>query len=146
MMKMICYSYSHPLLLLTVYPLKTLITTLQRPLTADRKIRMTCKTSGSKPPAVIRWFKENEQLKKVKQTEDNGTTVSVLTFTPTASDNGDRLRCVAINPTMPGRKVEDSRQLNIFCKLNSFFQIPIPPSSTFSRFTHFLETIYEKLI
>ncbi|KAG1653251.1 Cell adhesion molecule 3 [Nymphon striatum] len=97
-----------------LYPLKTLITTLQRPLTADRKIRMTCKTSGSKPPAVIRWFKENEQLKKVEQREDNGTTVSVLTFTPTASDNGDRLRCVAINPTMPGRKVEDSRQLNIF--------------------------------
>lgn len=113
------YSYHiSPHYVLTVYPLKTLITTAQRALTAQRKARLTCKSSGSRPAAVIRWYKDDVELKTVYQniSSDNVTTISVVTFTPTARDNGRTIRCVAENPKLGKSKVEDHRELNVFCK------------------------------
>lgn len=59
----ICYVLA--LFLLAVKPVAVHILTKDRFVSADRTYDIECKSSGSKPPALISWWKSNKQLKKL---------------------------------------------------------------------------------
>lgn len=50
---------------LAVKPVAVHILTKDRFVSADRTYDIECKSSGSKPPALISWWKSNKQLKKL---------------------------------------------------------------------------------
>ncbi|KAG8222028.1 hypothetical protein J437_LFUL002790 [Ladona fulva] len=51
----------------TVKPLTVRITTKTTPLVAERRYEVTCESAGSRPPAVITWYKGKRQLRRVKK-------------------------------------------------------------------------------
>jgi len=51
--------------LLPVKPIAVHILTKDRFVSADRTYDVECKSSGSKPPALITWWKGSKQLKKL---------------------------------------------------------------------------------
>nr|XP_022326669.1 nephrin-like isoform X2 [Crassostrea virginica] len=64
--------------------------------TEDRPARMTCKSVGGNPPAVLKWFKGNQPLISVSSTSGNMVT-SELSFLPTPGDNNAIYKCEASN-------------------------------------------------
>ena len=50
----------------TVRPLTVRILTKQLPLVADRRYDVSCESAGSRPSAVITWYKGKRQLRRVK--------------------------------------------------------------------------------
>jgi CD80-like C2-set immunoglobulin domain len=50
----------------TVKPLTVRILTKQLPLVAEKRYELVCESAGSRPPAVITWYKNKRQLKRVK--------------------------------------------------------------------------------
>jgi len=50
----------------TVRPLTVRILSKQLPLVADRRYEVSCESAGSRPPAVITWYKGKRQLRRVK--------------------------------------------------------------------------------
>ncbi|KAJ9597412.1 hypothetical protein L9F63_011733, partial [Diploptera punctata] len=55
-------------LVLDIYlrPLTIRILSKQLPLVADRRYEVSCESAGSRPPAVITWYKGKRQLRRVK--------------------------------------------------------------------------------
>lgn len=49
-----------------VKPLTVSISVKQNPLVADRRYEVSCESAGSRPPAVITWYKGKRQLRRVK--------------------------------------------------------------------------------
>ena len=90
---------------------------------AEKPVEVSCKSSGSRPPASISWFKGNKALKKVrdKVSIDGNTTVSVLTLIPTADDQGKQLICRSENTLIQNSVIEDGFKLEINCKYNFIF-------------------------
>lgn len=99
-----------------VKPLNVHITSLQRPLSAGRKIVLKCQSFGSRPPALITWWIGSRQLLNSTEVFYDKTTFSKLIYVPTYDDNGKVLSCRATNPVMNGNILEDHRILNIHCK------------------------------
>ncbi|KAJ8873853.1 hypothetical protein PR048_024689 [Dryococelus australis] len=60
----------HVLSVLLVKPLTVRILSKQSPLVADKRYEVTCESAGSRPPAVITWYKGKRQLKRVKVSLD----------------------------------------------------------------------------
>jgi hypothetical protein len=50
----------------TVRPLTVRILTKQLPLVADRRYDVSCESAGSRPPAVITWYKGKRPLRRVR--------------------------------------------------------------------------------
>lgn len=53
------------LFLITVRPLQTTITTMDNFLLAERRYDIECITVGSRPPAVITWWKNSRQINQL---------------------------------------------------------------------------------
>ncbi|GIY13620.1 uncharacterized protein CDAR_567471 [Caerostris darwini] len=98
---------------LNLKPLNVHITSLQRPLSADRRTTLKCQSSGSRPPAVLTWWIGSRQLLNATVATYDSTTISKLTLVPTSDDHGRVLSCRATNPVMNGHILEDHRVLNI---------------------------------
>ncbi|GFR06355.1 uncharacterized protein TNCT_83801 [Trichonephila clavata] len=98
---------------LNLKPLNVHITTLQRPLSANRRTTLKCQSSGSRPPAVITWWIGSRQLLNASVATYDTTTISKLVLVPTSDDHGRVLSCRATNPIMNGHILEDHRVLNI---------------------------------
>lgn len=100
---------------LNLAPLTAQITSKQQPLAADREYKVSCESAGSRPPAIITWYKGEHPL--IKRTSvDNArenVTVSHLTFTPSTEDNGKELTCRAENPNITGLFVDTSWRLDV---------------------------------
>ncbi|CAM1298214.1 Uncharacterised protein g2067 [Pycnogonum litorale] len=92
-------------------PLTVAITAGKKPLSAGIKAKMECKTSGSRPPAAISWWKGSQKIEDIRQTilasGDNNTTLSIMNFIPTPEDNGKHLSCRASNAEIPRSAIED---------------------------------------
>ncbi|XP_067617196.1 uncharacterized protein side-IV isoform X2 [Eurosta solidaginis] len=90
-------------------PVAVHIMTKDRFVSADRTYDIECKSSGSKPPAVITWWRNNKQLKKFTKNfnEPDNQSLSILTFTPTREDDGKYLTCRAENQFIEGSSIED---------------------------------------
>ncbi|XP_063706128.1 uncharacterized protein LOC134835187 [Culicoides brevitarsis] len=84
-------------------------------ISADKQIDVECKSSGSKPEAMITWYKGNKQLKRMSKnfSEQGNQSLSVLTFTPAMEDDGKYLTCRAENPVVPDSIIEDKWRLNV---------------------------------
>ncbi|XP_044141873.1 cell adhesion molecule 2 [Bufo gargarizans] len=80
-------------------PEKPHITGYTSPVMEGDQIRLTCKTSGSKPAADIRWFKGDQEItdvEKKQERDSNGktfTVISVLDFRGERKDDGAVVSC-----------------------------------------------------
>uniref|UniRef100_A0A1B0DNE5 Uncharacterized protein n=1 Tax=Phlebotomus papatasi TaxID=29031 RepID=A0A1B0DNE5_PHLPP len=74
------------------------------PLVADRRYEMTCVSTGSRPNAIITWYKDDVL---------NNTTRSELIFVPSTEDDGKSITCRAENPNVNGLFLETSLKLDV---------------------------------
>ncbi|CAG4932295.1 unnamed protein product [Parnassius apollo] len=93
------------------------VTLLDRPqqLLASSVTTLRCVARGSRPPAQISWYKDNRSFGKDKVSEHFNETwsISTLIFKSTPMDNGAIIKCVAVNPALPGKAIDDQFQLNV---------------------------------
>ncbi|XP_069700710.1 neural cell adhesion molecule 2-like [Periplaneta americana] len=94
-------------------PLTARILTKQLPLVADRRYEVSCESAGSRPPAVITWYKGKRQLRRVKEDTRENVTVSDLSFVPTTEDDGKSITCRAENPNITGAFLEASWKIDV---------------------------------
>ncbi|XP_068881216.1 cell adhesion molecule 2 isoform X13 [Aphelocoma coerulescens] len=80
-------------------PEKPQITGFTSPVMEGERMQLTCKTSGSKPAADIRWFKNDKEVKDVKYIKEEDanrktfTVSSTLDFLADRSDDGAVVSC-----------------------------------------------------
>ncbi|XP_047511176.1 hemicentin-2-like [Pieris napi] len=90
---------------------------LNRPqqLLAGSAVTLQCVSEGSRPPALITWYKDNRIFEKERISERANETwsVSSLVFHPAPSDNGVMVKCVATNPRLPAKAIDDQFELNV---------------------------------
>ncbi|CAN7980315.1 unnamed protein product, partial [Ixodes pacificus] len=100
-------------------PLDVAIQPPKQSLSADQEVELVCSSSGSRPPALLTWWKSGEQLVSTKEhqvQEGVSTSSSVIIFTPRVEDNGLVLSCRAENPFIPGSAIEEGWKLDVFYK------------------------------
>ncbi|CAK1583544.1 unnamed protein product [Parnassius mnemosyne] len=93
------------------------VTLLDRPqqLLASSVTTLRCVAKGSRPPAQISWYKDNRGFGKDKVSEHFNETwsMSTLIFKSIPMDNGAIIKCVAVNPALTGKAIDDQFQLNV---------------------------------
>ncbi|RWS02716.1 hemicentin-2-like protein, partial [Dinothrombium tinctorium] len=97
-------------------PVTVRITSIKRPLSADKQIELVCQSAGSYPSAQLSWFLDSHQLQDASETysKDDNETNSVLKFVPSSLDNGAYLICKAENVKLSNSSIYDKWQLNIY--------------------------------
>ncbi|GAB6028132.1 hypothetical protein CHUAL_002350 [Chamberlinius hualienensis] len=97
-------------------PLDVVISDKQQELMANKQYRLICRSSGSRPPPVFAWWKDEKRLKTPQESmsEDKNVTTSILNFTPTSADHEKTISCRAENPVIPGSNIQDSWQLSVY--------------------------------
>ncbi|CAG4984230.1 unnamed protein product [Colias eurytheme] len=94
-------------------------------LSADRSYELRCVSAGSRPPAVVTWWKGDKPVKKnVNNFSDSNSTTSMLQFVPEARDNGAELSCRAENPRLSDAVLEDTWKMDVHCIIISL-DVPI---------------------
>ncbi|XP_070169950.1 neural cell adhesion molecule 1 [Polyergus mexicanus] len=96
-------------------PLVVQILTKEARVSADKNYDVECRTSGSRPEAVITWWKANKPIKKMAQAYplENNQSLSILSFVPTIDDDGKYLTCRAENPAISDSALEDKWRLDV---------------------------------
>ncbi|XP_034941129.1 hemicentin-1-like [Chelonus insularis] len=94
-------------------PLEVNITNKSNYVSALQLYEIECITSGSKPEAVITWWKGSHQVKHMakKFADTPNVTRSVLSYAAIIEDDGKYLMCRAENPLVPDSAVEDKWKL-----------------------------------
>ena len=80
-------------------PVDVAIVSFKRPLTAGEKTEVICQSRGSRPPATLSWFLNDQPIRDfVSQStsEDGNLTTSILNFVPSPHADGHVLRCQAV--------------------------------------------------
>ncbi|XP_067130560.1 LOW QUALITY PROTEIN: nephrin-like [Centruroides vittatus] len=92
-----------------------LITSLSH-VSAGKKAKLTCESTGSRPPATITWWKDGKKLRNAVEsiTEGGNVTTSLLTIIPSADDNGKVLTCRSDHPSLVHDDLQDSWVMNVF--------------------------------
>ncbi|XP_037805193.1 nephrin-like isoform X1 [Penaeus monodon] len=88
----------------------------REPLSAGRTYEVLCSSKGSRPPAVLTWWRGSVRLPAASDTTSHGGNVSssMVRFTPNASDDGRLLSCRAENRNVPTAVIEDSWKLSVY--------------------------------
>ncbi|XP_058447205.1 CD166 antigen-like [Malaya genurostris] len=94
-------------------PLSVKIMNPSTPLVADRRYEISCESVGSRPNAIITWYKGKRQLRRAKEEILNNTTRSELSFVPTTEDDGKLITCRAENPNVTGLFLETSWKIEV---------------------------------
>ncbi|KAF7397237.1 hypothetical protein HZH68_008459 [Vespula germanica] len=96
-------------------PLEVKIRDANQPLSAGKRYELVCRTSGSRPPAIVTWWRNGQRLVDSKETtsSDGNTTSSVLSFMATKADAGRHLSCRAENSITGSAPIEDDWILEI---------------------------------
>ncbi|PBC32430.1 Cell adhesion molecule [Apis cerana cerana] len=99
-----------------VKPLLVNITNKRAHLSALRTYEIECTSSGSRPEAVITWWKGNHQVKHMARNfaDSPNITRSVLSYVPTMEDDGKYLTCRAENPVVPDSALENRWRLLVY--------------------------------
>lgn len=107
----------------SVRPLDVRITNTQPYLSAGKTVMLECESSGSRPRAVITWWKGPDKVMTDNEViSDNGNlTLSTLSFIPTPEDNGKKFTCTAENPSLANSLLEDFRIVTVHCKYTILF-------------------------
>lgn len=108
-------------------PLMTRIVAKPDHLVADHEATMTCESKGSRPQAVISWWRARGhdgtktlfRRGRVENTSTEELVRSTLTFVPQPSDDGAVILCMAINPELrTDKKFNDDRKMTDNMTLN----------------------------
>lgn len=103
----------HPL----VKPLSVKVINPPDSLVADKRYEITCQSSGSRPNAIITWYKGKRQMRRTKDDIlSHNTTISTLSFAPSTEDDGKTLTCRAENPNVNGLFLETTWRMNVVCE------------------------------
>ncbi|XP_056629830.1 hemicentin-1 [Diorhabda sublineata] len=94
-------------------PLTATILRTESPLVADKRYEVTCESAGSRPPAIITWYKGKRQLRRTKEETRENITISELSFVPTTEDDGKSITCRAENPNGTGLFLETSWTIDV---------------------------------
>ncbi|KAL6432586.1 hypothetical protein ACFW04_006862 [Cataglyphis niger] len=96
-------------------PLVVQILTKEARVSADKNYDVECRTSGSRPEAMITWWKANKPINKIAQVYslENNQTLSILSFVPTIEDDGKYLTCRAENLAISDSALEDKWRLDV---------------------------------
>uniref|UniRef100_A0A182QB13 Ig-like domain-containing protein n=1 Tax=Anopheles farauti TaxID=69004 RepID=A0A182QB13_9DIPT len=95
-----------PLTIKVINPPNTLV--------ADKRYEIMCQSTGSRPNAIITWYKGKRQMRRTKdEVLDHNTTTSTLSFSPTTEDDGKTLTCRAENPNVNGLFLETDWKMNV---------------------------------
>jgi hypothetical protein len=119
----------------SVKPLTVNLNRKPNPLIAEQKYEITCTSAGSRPAAVITWYKGKKQLMHrikvilnttteivplqlccLQDETGNNFTMSQMFFTPTTDDDGKHVTCRAENPNVTGAYMEDTWRIEVVCK------------------------------
>ncbi|CAL1675184.1 unnamed protein product [Lasius platythorax] len=97
-------------------PLIVNITNKRPHLSALRTYEIECISWGSRPEAVITWWKGAHQVKHMARNfaDNPNITRSVLSYVPTIEDDGKFLTCRAENPVVPNSALEDKWLLMVY--------------------------------
>ncbi|XP_033217421.1 nephrin-like [Belonocnema kinseyi] len=102
--------------------LKPLTVTIRKPLDeesgkesllAGRHYEVICETTGSRPSAVITWYKGKRPLRHVKEEKSENRTISRVAFVPGEEDDGKSVTCRAENPNVTGLYLETSWKIDV---------------------------------
>ncbi|KAL1402100.1 hypothetical protein pipiens_001891, partial [Culex pipiens pipiens] len=94
-------------------PLSVKIENPPMPLVADRRYEISCESVGSRPNAIITWYKGKRQLRRSREESLNNTTRSELSFVPNTEDDGKSITCRAENPNVTGLFLETSWKIEV---------------------------------
>ncbi|TRY72296.1 hypothetical protein TCAL_11263 [Tigriopus californicus] len=95
------------------------VSIIQKPeyVRVGQEYELVCQAFGSKPEAIITWYKGREVVHDERVTshyqENPEVTNSLLKYRPRRADNGKRITCRAQNPAMPLSAIEDSLVLAV---------------------------------
>ncbi|XP_054154374.1 nephrin-like [Oppia nitens] len=92
------------------------LNSLDSHLTVGNSVELVCRTSGSRPPALISWFKDNRPLSYASEntvTIGNWTT-STVTYKPGADDHGVYVSCRSENQRLANSSIESGFKLNVY--------------------------------
>ncbi|CAH1393936.1 unnamed protein product [Nezara viridula] len=105
---------SSVVLQLYLRPLVVNIVSKPERLVAGNRYEISCESAGSRPPAVITWYKGKRLLRKVREEmgEEANITTSRLTFIPTTDDDGKPITCRAENPNVTGLYLDTNWNLH----------------------------------
>ncbi|XP_068232216.1 LOW QUALITY PROTEIN: protein turtle-like [Palaemon carinicauda] len=95
-------------------PLEVKIEGLESPVLADTETIISCRASGSKPPATLSWNLEGSSgltPLPAQSSMDHNTTIRRARLLSTPEDNGHVLSCTATNPKVPGYLIATSHKL-----------------------------------
>ncbi|CAB0044186.1 unnamed protein product [Trichogramma brassicae] len=108
-------SFADIVLDVNLKPLSVNITNKEAHLSALRTYEIECVSSGSRPEAVITWWKGTHQVKHMARNfvEDKNITKSIMSYVPTIEDDGKFLTCRAENPVIYESALEDRWQLSV---------------------------------
>ncbi|KAH1001175.1 hypothetical protein HUJ04_013422 [Dendroctonus ponderosae] len=100
-------------LTIIVKPVTINILKTDSPLVADKRYEVTCESAGSRPSAIITWYKGKRQLRRTKGENMGNVTISELSFVPTTEDDGKYITCRAENPNVTGLFLETSWKIDV---------------------------------
>ncbi|XP_055639841.1 nephrin-like [Toxorhynchites rutilus septentrionalis] len=81
---------------------------------ADKRYEVSCQSTGSRPNAIITWYKGKRQMRRAKDDIlSHNTTISTLSFSPSTEDDGKTLTCRAENPNVNGLFLETTWKMNV---------------------------------
>lgn len=106
-------------------PLDVKLIGQNNPLSADKKYDILCITSGSRPPAVVTWWRDSERLNNSNETSssDGNITTSVLSFIPNKTDTKRKLICRSENSVMSSGPIDDEWTLEINYKPETIIKL-----------------------
>ncbi|KFV66124.1 Cell adhesion molecule 3, partial [Dryobates pubescens] len=94
----------------------------ERPIDEEKVARLTCRSSGSKPAAQLRWRKGNKELKdegtQVEE-DDNGKTFTVssrVEFRVTKEDNEAEVTCTVDHESLQNAERSTTQKLQVHYK------------------------------
>ncbi|XP_053603831.1 nephrin isoform X2 [Plodia interpunctella] len=82
-------------------------------LTAERRYEVVCESAGSRPPALVSWYKGKRQLKRIELENRENLTVSKMSFVPSLDDDGRQITCRAENPNRTALFLETSWTISV---------------------------------
>ncbi|XP_055600251.1 nephrin-like [Uranotaenia lowii] len=95
-------------------PLTVKVKDPPRALVADKRYEVSCESSGSRPSAIITWYKGKRQMRRTKDdVVGHNTTLSTVSFSPSTEDDGKTLTCRAENPNVNGLFLETTWEMNV---------------------------------
>lgn len=92
------------------------ILTKEKHVSTEKRYDIECRTTGSRPQAVITWWKGSRPVKRLAKNyggDQNNQTLSILTLEPMIDDDGKYLTCRAENPSIVDSALEDKWRLNV---------------------------------